>query len=68
VCVPAGRPDLLLSEAIRLGADRELAARLGAAGRSYCKRLLTQQAALDRYEQWVIDLADMRSPGGGGAG
>jgi glycosyltransferase involved in cell wall biosynthesis len=68
VCVPAGRPDLLLSEAIRLGADRELAVRLGAAGRSYCEGLLTQQAALDRYEQWVIDLADMRSPGGRGAG
>jgi colanic acid biosynthesis glycosyl transferase WcaI len=62
VCVPAGRPDLMLSEAVRLGNDRELAARLGAAGRSYCEGLLTQQAALDRYEQWVMDLANTRNP------
>jgi colanic acid biosynthesis glycosyl transferase WcaI len=60
VCVPADRPDLLLSEALRLGTDRELARQLGEAGRRYCGDLLSQEAALDRYEQWVIDLADMR--------
>jgi glycosyltransferase involved in cell wall biosynthesis len=60
VCVPADRPDLLLSEAIRLGTDRELARQLGEAGRRYCDELLSQEAALDRYEQWIIDLADMR--------
>jgi colanic acid biosynthesis glycosyl transferase WcaI len=60
VCVPADRPDLLLREAIHLGTDRELAALLGGAGRHYCDELLTQEVALDRYEQWVIDLADMR--------
>jgi colanic acid biosynthesis glycosyl transferase WcaI len=60
VCVPADRPDLLLSEAIRLGTDRELARRLGEAGRRYCDELLSQQAALDRYEKWIIDLAEMR--------
>lgn len=60
VCVPADRPDLLLSEALRLATDRVLAARLGEAGRKYCDALLSEDAALDRYEQWVIDLAAKR--------
>jgi glycosyltransferase involved in cell wall biosynthesis len=63
VCVPADRPDLLLSEAIRLGTDRELARQLGEAGRRYCGELLSEEAALDCYEQWVVDLADMRRAG-----
>ena len=63
VCVPADRPDLLLSEALRLGTDRVLAAQLGEAGRRYCDALLSEEAALDRYERWIIDLADMRRRG-----
>jgi glycosyltransferase involved in cell wall biosynthesis len=59
VCVPADRPDLLLSEAIRLGTDRELAKQLGDSGERYCTDLLSEEAAIDRYEQWVIDLAAM---------
>jgi colanic acid biosynthesis glycosyl transferase WcaI len=61
VCVPAGQPDLLLSEALRLAADLDLAGQLGEAGRRYCDELLSEEAALDRYEQWIIDLAGMRS-------
>jgi hypothetical protein len=64
--VAADRPDLLLSEAIRLGTDRDLGRQLGEAGRAYCDELLSEEAALDRYEQWVIDLADMRRSGRGG--
>lgn len=60
ITVPADRPDLMLSEAIRLGTDRELGRMLGEAGRRYCEKLLSQDAALDRYEQWVINLADAR--------
>jgi glycosyltransferase involved in cell wall biosynthesis len=60
VRVPADRPDLLLTEALRLAGDGTLAARLGEAGRSYCDVLLSEEAALDRYEQWIVDLADMR--------
>jgi glycosyltransferase involved in cell wall biosynthesis len=65
VCVPADRPDLLLTEALRLGTDRELARQLGEAGKRYCDELLSQEAALDRYEQWIIDLAVMRRGLGG---
>lgn len=60
ICVPADRPDLLLSEASRLGTDRDLAARLGAAGRRYCDEILSKEAALDRYESWILDLAGAR--------
>ncbi len=60
VCVPAGRPDLLLSEALRLGADRGLGAQLGERGWRYCSELLSQAAALDRYEEWIFDLAELR--------
>jgi glycosyltransferase involved in cell wall biosynthesis len=63
VWVPAGRPDLLLSEALRLGTDQALAAQLGAAGRRYCEELLSEKLALDRYEQWIRDLADIRAAG-----
>jgi colanic acid biosynthesis glycosyl transferase WcaI len=63
ICVPADRPDLLLSEAVRIGADHALGAQLGDAGRRYCTTMLSGDAALDRYEQWVIDLADARRTG-----
>jgi glycosyltransferase involved in cell wall biosynthesis len=66
VCIPADRPDLMLNEAIRLGTDRELGRQLGEAGRRYCKKLLSEEAALDRYEHWIIDLADERRAGSGG--
>jgi len=66
VCVPADRPDLLLREAIRLGTNHDLAKQLGEAGRRYCGELLSQEAALDRYEDWIIDMAESRHPICGG--
>lgn len=63
VCVPAGRPDLLVRESLRLGTDSTLGAQLGAAGRRYCAEVLSEKTALDRYEQWIINLADMRHRG-----
>ena len=60
VRVPADRPDLLLSEAVRLGTDRAFAAELGEAGRRYSAAVLSADTALDHYERWVVDLADMR--------
>jgi colanic acid biosynthesis glycosyl transferase WcaI len=60
VCVPADRPDMLLSEALRLGRDSALGRQLGEAGRRYCDELLSEETALDRYERWIIDLADTR--------
>lgn len=66
VCVPADRPDLLLSGALRLGTDHALGRQLGEAGRRYCDELLSEEAALDRYEQWIIDLSKLRHARVGG--
>lgn len=63
VCVPADRPDLLLREALRLASDPVLALQLGSLGRQYCDAQLSEEAALDRYEQWIIDLVDARRRG-----
>lgn len=60
ILVPAGRPNLLLAEATRLGTDHRFAAQLGEAGCRYSAALLSVDAALDRYEQWIVDLAEMR--------
>jgi colanic acid biosynthesis glycosyl transferase WcaI len=66
VCVPADRPDLLLSQAVRLGTARELSRQLGDAGRRYRDELLSEKSALDGYERWIIDLMKTRSNQSGG--
>lgn len=57
VCIPADRPDLLLDEALRLGTDKDLARKLGESGRRYCDQRLSEDAAIDLYEDWVLRLA-----------
>ena len=63
VTVPAGRPDLLLGEAVRLGTDPVLAQRLGRRGRLYCEATLSEESALERYESWIMDLVASRGAG-----
>lgn len=63
VCVPADRPDLLLDEALKLAQDRVFAEQLGEAGRRYCDKLLSKDSALDRHEDWIMDLADLHRRG-----
>jgi glycosyltransferase involved in cell wall biosynthesis len=60
VWVPADRPDLLLSEALRLASDPILAGRLGQQGRRYCDAVLAAETAMDRYERWIMDLVQNR--------
>ncbi|MVU77327.1 glycosyltransferase [Nocardia sp. ET3-3] len=60
VVVPGGRPELLLAEAVRIGADPVLGAEFGAAGRRYATAMLNSEAALDSYEEWIIELARAR--------
>lgn len=60
VRIPADDPNGLLTEALRLGSDTELATRLGKAGQLYCAQLLSEEAAIDQYEQWILDLAKVR--------
>lgn len=61
VRVPPDRPDLLLEEALRLGADRDTAARLGAAGHRYSEETLSRDASIDSYEQWMYWLVDSQT-------
>lgn len=54
------QPDLLLNEAVRLGADRSLATQLGQAGRRYSQAFLSAAAAVDSYEEWIAGLSASR--------
>lgn len=63
VCVPPDRPDLLVAEALRIGADQRLAQQLGSAGRHYSDQRLSQQASINRYEEWVYWLARSAATG-----
>ena len=60
VCVPADWPDLLLPVGIRLGTDHDLGVQLGEAGRRYCASSWSADAALNRCERWIINVADTR--------
>lgn len=53
VCVPPDRPDLLLSEALRIGTDRNLAGRLGQSGQDYSDQRLSRQVSINLYDEWV---------------
>lgn len=61
LCVPAGRPDLLLDEVLRLRDDHRLVERLSQAGPRYCAEMLSPTTAIDHYEQWIYDLAATRA-------
>jgi glycosyltransferase involved in cell wall biosynthesis len=60
VCIPPGRPDLLLSEALRLAADRRLSAEFGERGRRYSNEILQHRRSIDSYEQWIRSLVNFR--------
>ncbi|MET0901425.1 MAG: glycosyltransferase family 4 protein [Mycobacterium sp.] len=53
-------PAALLAAVTRLGADRELADRLGRAGVEYFHRTLSMVSAIDEFEQWIRQLAPVR--------
>jgi hypothetical protein len=61
VCIPPGRPDLLLAEALRLAADRPLAAEFADSGRRYSNEILRCEHSIDSYEDWIRSLVEMRS-------
>lgn len=56
VQVEPGRPEALVSGAMRLRQDDELRLRLGVRGRIYSEQHLSEGAALDAYDIWVRDL------------
>jgi glycosyltransferase involved in cell wall biosynthesis len=60
VCIPPGRPDLLLSEALRIAGDRHLADEFGDRGRRYSRDILQYKYSIDSYEQWIRSLVGLR--------
>lgn len=61
VAVPAGDPQALLEMALQLSEDSERAAACGAAGRRYCRELLTADAAIAAFESVVREVAGERA-------
>jgi glycosyltransferase involved in cell wall biosynthesis len=61
VVVPAGDPQALLEMALQLSDDSERAAAYGAAGRRYCRELLTADAAIAAFENVVREVAGERA-------
>ena len=59
--IPPDRPDVLVEEALGLAGNPELARELGEAGLRYCGELLSEDHAIDLYENWILYLATSRS-------
>jgi colanic acid biosynthesis glycosyl transferase WcaI len=55
--VPPDDPALLLTAVQKLGADPDLAQRLGRAGAAFCHHKLSTAYAIDQFEQWIRQLA-----------
>lgn len=60
VCIPPGRPDLLLAEVLRIAGDRHLAEELGDRGRHYSREILQHQYSIDSYDDWIRSLVSSR--------
>jgi glycosyltransferase involved in cell wall biosynthesis len=58
VTVAAGDPRALLDAALALRFEPARALALGAAGRKYRDAVLSQDAALDHFERWLLALVD----------
>lgn len=60
VRVDPGRPERLLAASVALGSDVVTADDLGRRGRSFVERVLSEEAALDRFEDWMSRLLSVR--------
>ncbi|MGN7780839.1 glycosyltransferase family 4 protein [Mycolicibacterium sp. 22603] len=60
IVVPAGDPEALLAAVLDLAQNGEVADAYGAAGQSYCRRMLTAEAAMTAFDRVILDLADRR--------
>jgi glycosyltransferase involved in cell wall biosynthesis len=58
--VDAGNPGQLVDAALALGRDEALANTLGNSGRSFREQCLSEDAAIERYAEWLTSLANER--------
>ena len=61
VRIDPGHPGELLSEALRLAGDRDLATEMGRNGQQFCREQLSEVDALQGFESWLADLMASRS-------
>jgi colanic acid biosynthesis glycosyl transferase WcaI len=64
VRVDAGNPGALVDAVLTLHADPERAGALGAAGRRYRDEVLSADAAMNHFGQWLEGLVEKRGEGG----
>lgn len=57
IVIPAGDPGALVQAVTQIAVDNELAATLGEAGLKYSRDNLSVDAAIDRFESWLEQLA-----------
>jgi colanic acid biosynthesis glycosyl transferase WcaI len=55
--IPPADPEALLAAAERLGANKDLAAALGQAGRKFSEQNLSESAAIVQYDTWLRAIA-----------
>ncbi|GAA4288029.1 hypothetical protein GCM10022262_23890 [Georgenia daeguensis] len=60
VVVPAGDPEALVQAAIQLRNRPGVSDTLGASGRAFAKRELSEQAAIEKFEDWLYWLMEAR--------
>jgi glycosyltransferase involved in cell wall biosynthesis len=60
VQIDPGDPAALLQAALQLASDRVRSQKLGERGRRYCADSLSEEAAIDSYEEWITGLAAYR--------
>lgn len=58
--VDAGDPEQLVEAALMLGQNPDIAQALGAAGKAFRNEHLSQEAAIDRYDEWLTGLLAAR--------
>jgi colanic acid biosynthesis glycosyl transferase WcaI len=59
--VSSSDPQAMVDAALRLKSDPELSTRLGAEGESFRREQLSRKYALDRFNEWILHLADQRA-------
>jgi glycosyltransferase involved in cell wall biosynthesis len=66
VRVQPGQPQLLLDTVLGLGSDPEKARTLGANGPRYVNEVLSRETAIQKYDEWIHQLAERRDRRGEG--
>lgn len=65
IIVEAGEPEALVQASLKLGSDSDGARRYGENGLRYRENVLSEEAAIDQYAEWLRSLAEKRGRAAG---